>query len=73
MDSSDTVRRITSSLDGKFQLEKGTELYLFKYLIATKKIKVDMEKKIDINVSVDKIIEGIEFEGGKSYGKVYNS
>ena len=73
MDSSDTVRRITSNLDDEFQLEKGTGLYLFKYLIATKKIKVDMEKKIDINVSADKIIEDIEFEGGKSYGKVYNS
>lgn len=73
MDSSDTVRRITSNLDDEFQLEKGTGLYLFKYLIATKSIQVDMEKKIDINVPANKVILEVEFEGGKRYGKVYNS
>ncbi len=72
MDSSDTVRRITSILDDEFQLEKGTGLYLFKYLIATKKIKVDMDEKIDINIPADKIIQGMEFVGGKSHGKAYS-
>ena len=73
MDSSDTVRRITSRLDDEFQLEKGTGLYIFKYLIATKNIQVDMEKKIDINVPANKVILEVEFEGGKNYEKVYNS
>lgn len=71
-DSSDTVRSITSNLDDEFQLEKGTGLYLFKYLIATKSIQVDMEKKIDINVPANKVILEVEFEGGKSYGKAYS-
>ena len=72
VDSSDTVRRITSNLDDEFQLEKGTGLYLFKYLIATKKIKVDMDEKIDINLPAHNVIQEVEFEGGKSYGKAYS-
>lgn len=72
LDSTDTVRKTTSSLDNEFQLEKGTGLYLFKYLIATKKIKVDMDKKIDINLPANEVIKEVELIGGKRYGKVYS-
>lgn len=49
MNSPNAVREITALFDDEFQLEKGTGLYLFKYLIATKRIKVDMDEKININ------------------------
>lgn len=67
-----TVRKITSEFDNRLQLEKGTGLYLFKYLIASKNVSVDMENKIDINLSANKVIQEIECIGGKRYEESYN-
>ncbi|MBU5257498.1 TnsA endonuclease C-terminal domain-containing protein [Tissierella praeacuta] len=72
MNSSNAVRKITALFDDEFQLEKGTGLYLFKYLIATKRIKVDMEQKININLSADELIQEVEFEGGVRHGKAHS-
>lgn len=72
MNSSNAVREITTEFDNEFQLEKGTGLYIFKYLIATKNIKVDMEQKININLSANELIQEVEFEGGHRHGKAHS-
>ncbi|MFB6469514.1 TnsA endonuclease C-terminal domain-containing protein [Cytobacillus sp. Hz8] len=47
------IREITSSFDSQLNLEAGTGLLLFKYLLATKLIKIDMNRKIDLNQSAE--------------------
>lgn len=52
------MREIICEYDEEFNFEAGTGLFIFKYLIATKQLKVDMNKKIDINklISADILI-----------------
>lgn len=59
--SSNGVRTITTLLDDNYNLESGTGLFLFKYLIATKTIVVDMNKKININLPANEVI--LELKG----------
>lgn len=47
------VREITSSVDSQLNLEAGSGLLLFKHLLTTKQIKIDMNKKIELNQSVE--------------------
>lgn len=47
------IREITSSFDAQLNLEAGSGLLLFKHLLATKQIKIDMDKKIDLNQSAE--------------------
>ncbi|MFT4413351.1 TnsA endonuclease C-terminal domain-containing protein [Fredinandcohnia humi] len=47
------IREITSSFDVQLNLEAGSGLLLFKHLLATKQIKIDMDKKIDLNQSAE--------------------
>jgi len=47
------IREITSSFDAQLNLEAGSGLLLFKHLLATKLIKIDMNKKIDLNQSAE--------------------
>lgn len=54
--SSNKVRNITSLFDKNYNLDAGTGLFLFKYLIASKKIIVNMDKKINVNLLADEII-----------------
>ena len=72
MNSSNAVREITAEFDDEFQLEKGTGLYLFKYLIAIKNIKVNMDQKININSPANELILEVEFEGGVGHGKAHS-
>jgi hypothetical protein len=55
--SSEVVRKITSELDKELNLEEGTGILLLKYLIATKQIEVDMDKKIDGNQSANTLLK----------------
>ena len=54
--SSSNIRTITSNFDKEYNLDAGTGLFLFKYLIATKEIIVNMDEKININLSANDII-----------------
>lgn len=47
------VREITSSVDSQLNLEAGSGLLLFKHLLTTKQIKIDMNKKIELNQSAE--------------------
>lgn len=47
------IREITSSFDAQLNLEAGSGLLLLKHLLATKQIKIDMDKKIDLNKSAE--------------------
>lgn len=47
------IREITSSFDAQLNLEAGSGLLLFKHLLATKQIKIDMNKKIELNQSAE--------------------
>ncbi|GIP52956.1 TnsA endonuclease C-terminal domain-containing protein [Paenibacillus vini] len=46
--SDSAIQDSLRAFDKKIGASNGTGLYLFRYLIATKKIRVDMSKKIDI-------------------------
>jgi TnsA endonuclease C terminal/TnsA endonuclease N terminal len=59
------IRDITSVFDNQLNLEAGSGLLIFKHLLATKQIKIDMHKKIDLNESA-KILEIVETERGES-------
>ncbi|WP_394884243.1 TnsA endonuclease C-terminal domain-containing protein [Clostridium butyricum] len=43
------IRKLMSRFDKEYNLSQGSALFLFKYLIASKSITVDMDKEIDIN------------------------
>lgn len=51
MDNSHSIRKITADFDKEFNYESGTGLFIFKYLIASKQIRMDMTKPIDINAA----------------------
>lgn len=51
------IRNVLSEFDKKMKQDNGTALSLFKYLIASKQLIVDMDKKIDINMLVKEIIK----------------
>ena len=56
--SDQAIRLIMISFDKDYNLENGSALFLFKHMIATKKIAVNMDKEIDINaIGKDVILE----------------
>lgn len=59
------IRDITNMFDNQLNLEAGSGLLIFKHLLATKQIKIDMQKKIDLNESAE-ILEIVEAESGES-------
>ena len=63
--SSNSVRTITTMLDDNYNLEPGTGLFLFKHLIATKAIVVDMNEKINVNLPANEVI--LELKGKEGY------
>lgn len=68
LDSSHSIRKITANFDTEFNYESGTGLFIFKYLVASKQIKIDMNNPIDINASKE-IIE-VQVENLKKGEKV---
>ena len=56
-----TVRRAVYNFDDEYLLDEGTGLYLLKYAIAAKFISIDIDKKIDLNESTDKLITNINY------------
>lgn len=56
LNKDDVVRKITASLDSERKLQPGTGLSLFKYLIASKKIFVDMNKEINVNLPINQLL-----------------
>jgi len=57
-DSNHSIRKITSDFDKENNIEVGTGLYIFKYLLASKQITVNMNERIDIAKSNPNIIIG---------------
>ncbi|WP_041587417.1 TnsA endonuclease C-terminal domain-containing protein [Thermoanaerobacterium thermosaccharolyticum] len=53
--SNTSIRNFTIKFDRLFNLDTGTGVYIFKRLIALKRIMVDMDKKIDLNDSTQSI------------------
>jgi hypothetical protein len=66
--NSEPIRKITSNLDAKLNQEVGTGLNILKYLIATKHIWIDMDKKIDLNKPASSILEILNTVGDDSFG-----
>lgn len=56
-----TIKDIITAFERDYNYEAGTGLYIFKYLIASKQIRIDMEKEIDINNLVISPSEGKDF------------
>lgn len=53
-DPSESFQRIFTRLEKTYQLEEGMGLILFKHLVATKQIKMDMNRKIDLSKQIEK-------------------
>ena len=51
VENSHSIRKITADFDKEFNYESGTGLFVFKFLIASKQIEVDMMNTIDINAA----------------------
>jgi hypothetical protein len=49
VDDERTVRKICFEFDKDMDLEKGSGLSIFKYLIINKIIQIDISKEIDVN------------------------
>lgn len=50
------VKRLLKAFEEVEQLSEGTALYLFRYLIATKQIKINMSEKINLGQQVKEIL-----------------
>lgn len=61
-DRQQAIRKIVAEFDKEYKLQTGTGLFIFKHLIATKKIKVDMDKEIKLNERLDNLIIDIKRE-----------
>ncbi|ADD03119.1 TnsA endonuclease [Thermoanaerobacter italicus Ab9] len=67
--SSESIRKTALLFDKDYVLVPGTGMFLFRYLLAIKKIEVNMDEPIDLNrpaFSVD-IINATAKKGGKAY------
>lgn len=67
-----SMRRFTAIFDREYNLEVGTGLLIFKYLLASKKIILDMNLPIDLNSSEFTllVLDGIE---GERFGDILSS
>jgi hypothetical protein len=61
-ESSQTIRKITADFDKEYKLQTGTGLFIFKHLIATKRIKLDMNKEIKLNERLGNLVIDIKKE-----------
>ncbi len=48
-DKNSSIRSITTGLEADYALDEGTGLFLFRYLIAIKAIRLNMSIPIDLN------------------------
>lgn len=55
-ESSNVIREVTAEFDIEMNLDSGTGLLFFKYLIATKQLIINMDEEIDINQPISKVI-----------------
>lgn len=51
IDAKHSVRKITADFDKEFNNDSGTGLFVFKFLIASKQIGIDMTNQINVNLS----------------------
>ncbi|MFY3791696.1 TnsA endonuclease C-terminal domain-containing protein [Ureibacillus sp. MALMAid1270] len=51
VDAKHSIRKITADFDKEFNYDSGTALFVFKFLIASKQIGIDMTNQIDVNLS----------------------
>ncbi|AEM79500.1 heteromeric transposase endonuclease subunit TnsA [Thermoanaerobacter wiegelii] len=66
--SSESIRKTALEFDKDYGLDPGTGMFLFRHLLAVKRIKVNMDEPIDLNrpaYSVD--ITDAARKGGKAY------
>ncbi|WP_422448978.1 TnsA endonuclease C-terminal domain-containing protein [Thermoanaerobacterium sp. DL9XJH110] len=67
--SSESIRKTALLFDKDYALAPGTGMFLFRHLLAVKRIKVNMDEPIDLNrpaYSVD-ITDATARKGGKAY------
>ena len=67
MSSSRSLRSVMNHFDKEYNLQQGSALFIFKYLIASKTIIVNMEEEIDINATGKEIIIERKNREEKSY------
>lgn len=50
------IRNVLNDFDGQENLKTGTALFILRYLIARKEIEINMKKKLDLNDSINNVI-----------------
>lgn len=55
--NSKAIREIVTNFDYEYNLKQGTGLLIFKYLLAKKRIEMDIDSKIDLNVPASSSIK----------------
>ncbi len=67
--STKSIRSVIADFDNDYALDTGSGLFLFRYLIAIKAVKVDMEAPIDLNAPANnvQVVRNME-EGIRSVG-----
>jgi hypothetical protein len=53
--STKSVRSVIADFDNDYALDTGSGLFLFRYLVAVKAIKIDMETPIDLNAPANNV------------------
>ncbi len=72
VDNQRSIKRIISEFEKDYSLDAGTGLFLFKHLIADKRIILDMDKPININQVGESIcIPELNDKGGNNGVKIY--
>jgi hypothetical protein len=64
---SDPFQRIFTRLEKTYQLDEGMGLILFKHLVATKQVKMDITQKIDLSKQIEKYNVQIPFLEGVTH------
>ncbi|WP_025680629.1 heteromeric transposase endonuclease subunit TnsA [Paenibacillus massiliensis] len=68
-----TIKNAIHRFDSQASGDEGKGLLLFKHLLATKRIKLDMDKPIDLNQSVDSVeIVACTAKGSETFAHIIN-
>lgn len=66
------IRKLLSQYEQEYCLDPGTGILIFKYLIATRRVVIDMDKPINLsNPCKDLIFSERKIEGGEQFGKLH--
>lgn len=66
----ETIRNVIKRFENEIHGEQGRGLLLFKHLLATKKLSIDLDKPFDINQSTDQVKVNLNVKGSDHWNHV---